>query len=204
MVVRRRWSGHRFLVAALDSSQMRITVISSRRVATPVGCYRVGHSPATDNPIPVERSEIRSGELISMRPDQSIEIQLMDDHGNSLPLANVMIELSFYTNGRFRYSFGVGRTDSAGQLIVSYSDLEAIRKENAEFNLMDYNTKLDECDPRVEVVIESEGQLRDSYDQVLRYYSAPPDWAKIWPSNSYVRAHKKFADLTNTVTRVEM
>jgi len=59
-----------------------------------------------------------------------------------------MVDFSFFTKGAFRYRFGIGRTNSAGQLTVSYHDVEMIRTQNAQFDLMDYNTRLEECDAK--------------------------------------------------------
>jgi len=139
-----------------------------------------------------------------MQTDQSIDIQLVDGSGRPAAIGNVMIDLAFYTKGNFRYRFGVGRTDGSGRLAVAYAGVETIRKENAEFDLMDYNTKLEECDPRVEIVIDSEEELRERYRKVLRSYASPPAWAKDWPSNASVRAQKRSVELAGPVTRVEI
>lgn len=139
-----------------------------------------------------------------MKPDQSIEIQLVNGNGEAVALGNVMIDLYFYANGNFRYGFGVGRTDDSGCLTVFYSHVEAIRKKNAEFDVMDYNTELDDCDPRVEVVIDTEEGLRKRYDNVLRSYKKPPAWADNWPSNARVRGRRISVELTGKVTRVEI
>ena len=139
-----------------------------------------------------------------MKPDQSIEMQLVNGNGKPVAIANVMIDLTFDTKGNFRYRFGVGRTDDSGRLTVSYADVETIRQHNAEFDLMDYNTKLEECDPRVEIVIDSEEELRERYKNVLNSYGEPPPWAKSWPSNASVRGEKKPLELAGPITRVEI
>ena len=139
-----------------------------------------------------------------MKPDQSIEIQFVNGNGKPAAIGNVMIDLYLYTKGNFRYGFGVGRTNDSGQLTVSYADVEAIRKKNAEFDLMDFNTKLEECDSRVEIVIDSEEKLREHYDNVMRSYKQPPPWAANWPSNAKVKAQKKSLELADPITRVEI
>ena len=42
-----------------------------------------------------------------MKPDQSVEIQLVDASGAPLRLGNILLEQHFFTNGNFRYSFKV-------------------------------------------------------------------------------------------------
>src|SRR5687768_9226162 len=102
------------------------------------------------------------------------------ERGKPAAVGNVMIDLYLYTNGNFRYGFGIGRTDDSGQPTVSYANLEAIRRKHAEFYLMDFNTQLEDCDPRIEIVIDSEETLREHYDDAVRSYKQPPSWAKNW------------------------
>ncbi len=139
-----------------------------------------------------------------MKPNQSIEIQFVNSNGEPLRLSNVVVELHCFTKGNFRYGFKVGRTDESGYLHVSYTDVEKMRQNNAKENLMDYNTKLDDCDPRVTVVIPTEQQLRQQYDNALRFYQAPPPWAKNWPSNAKVKTQEKSVELAQQTTRVEI
>lgn len=139
-----------------------------------------------------------------MKPNQSIDLQLVDSNGEHAAIPNVMIELSFFTKGNFRYRLGVGRTDASGRLIVSYVEVETLRQRNAEFDLMDYNTKLKDCDPLVEVIIDSEDELRERYKKVLRSYGEPPPWAKNWPSNANVRGQRKSVELIGQTARVEI
>jgi hypothetical protein len=135
-----------------------------------------------------------------MRPDQSIEVQLLDKSGKRLAVGNVLVDLHLYARGNFRFAFRVGRTDSEGKLTITYADVEAQRRANAEFNLMDYNTKLDDCDPRVEIVVASEKELRDQYENVLRSYKKPPAWAADWPANAQVTGHREPIELSGKVT----
>lgn len=139
-----------------------------------------------------------------MKPDQSIDVQLVDESGKPAAIYNVMINLSFFTKGNYRYGFSVGRTNLEGKLVVSYTDVEAIRQSNASYDLMDYNTRLEECDSRVEIVIDSENELRQRYDSVLRSYGRAPTWASHWPSNAAVLAQKKLVELAGPMTRVEI
>jgi|SRR6185437_5564739 len=139
-----------------------------------------------------------------MAPDQSIEIQLAATTGEPLCLADVVVEVHFFTNGQYRYAFKVGRTDQAGHLRVSYREIESIRRRNALENLMDYNTKLDDCDPIVKIVVPSEAHLRNQYDSALRGYQQPPVWAESWPANAKVAPTETPARLVEQVTRVRV
>lgn len=139
-----------------------------------------------------------------MKPSQSIEIQLVNDHGEPLPIGNVVVEVHFATKGNYRFGFKVGRTDESGALDVSYADIEKVRRSNAEENLMDYNTKLEDCDPTVKVTIPSERKLREQHDNAMRFYQAPPAWAKEWPSNAQVKENEKSVELIGQVTSVRI
>lgn len=88
-----------------------------------------------------------------MRHGQSIEIQLVDSYGKPLLLSNVIVALRFFTKGNYRYAFNIGRTNDIGRITVSYNDIEKQRSRNAEEYLMDYNTKLEDCDSTIRVVI---------------------------------------------------
>jgi hypothetical protein len=139
-----------------------------------------------------------------MKPDQSIEIQLSGRTDQPVSLGNVVVEIHFFTGGRYRYAFKVGRTDEAGHLSIPYREIERVRRENAVENLMDYNTKLEDCDPTVKIVVPSEGQLRQQYDRAVRAYQQPPAWAAVWPSNGKVLAEDKSIQLAEPVNQVRV
>jgi len=139
-----------------------------------------------------------------MEPDQSIEIQLVSSRGEPLFLSNVMIEVQFFTHGNFRYAFGIGFTDEMGRITVSYSDLEKKRVESAEYFLMDYNTKLDDCDPRVKLAVLSDQELRERNHKALLYFGAPLPWATNWPANAHLKPQEKSVELAAQITRVEI
>ncbi len=139
-----------------------------------------------------------------MKPNQSFDVQLVNGNGDIVRLGNVAVELHLFTHGNFRDAFKVGRTDETGHMIISYQDVEAIRRENANFDLMDYNTRLDDCDPQVKIVIPSEQQLRKQVENAMRFYQAPPPWAKNWPSNAQLRSQEKSVEVVDQVTRVEI
>lgn len=113
-----------------------------------------------------------------------------------------MLQIEFFTNGKYRYGFEAGRTDGRGRLIVSYEALENRRLGLGRENLMDYNTKLNECDPIAKIVILSEEELRSRQKKALRFYEAEPDWTKVWPSNARVKGEGRTVELSEQVVRV--
>jgi hypothetical protein len=141
-----------------------------------------------------------------MRPDQSIEIQLVNGDGKPLAISHVLVNIYFFMKQNFRYSFGLGFTDANGHLHASYGDIEQSRKKNSEFWIMDYNTKLDDCDPRVKIFIPSEQYLRDANERALRTFGEPPLWAKNWPANARVKVQSEetYIDLRGPTTHVEI
>ncbi len=139
-----------------------------------------------------------------MKPNQSLEIQLADSVGRPVNVANVVVEIRFFTRGTQRYSFALGRTDEGGHLSAPYSEIERIRRDNAEDSLMDYNTKLEDCDSDVKLVIPSQPQLVEQYDRALRNYGQPPGWANVWPSNVKITAEEKSVRLINSVTEAQV
>lgn len=140
-----------------------------------------------------------------MKPGQSIEIQLEDNSGKDLPLRDVVVRLRLFTNGNFRYAFHVGLTDRCGHLSVSYDDVEGLRSENAHHFMMDYNTRLEDCDPQISVVVPSEPTLREQYDAVMRHFGTPPEWSNPWPANgALIVTDEVRAPLAEAVTEVRV
>lgn len=121
-----------------------------------------------------------------------------------MPIGNVLVSLHFFTKGNYRYGFQIGRTDDAGRISVSYDDVESLRRKDAQDNLMDYNTKLEDCDPSVAVVIPSQEELRQQYDNAMRFYKAPPEWATAWPENARLRAQERLFDMSASVTTIKI
>lgn len=139
-----------------------------------------------------------------MTHDQSIDVQLVNAAGQPVGIADVIVEIHFFTGGRFRYGFKVGRTDGSGLVRASYADIERLRRKNAEENLMDYNTALDACDPTVRLIVPSEAELRKQHDNAMRFYQQPPTWARPWPANGRVKPAEGDAELTGPTNRVEL
>jgi hypothetical protein len=98
------------------------------------------------------------------------EIQLTDSDGAAVELANVSIDAVLYMQGRERYRFYVGKTDMHGRLPVSFDSLEKLRLDNQAFSIMDYNTKLQECDSRVSFVVPSMLELRQRQAAMEKWF----------------------------------
>jgi hypothetical protein len=99
-----------------------------------------------------------------------LEIQLVSENGRAMNIDCVSVETVLFTNGRERYRFDAGATDSSGKLSVPYSRLEEIRKENQAFALMDYNTALDECDDEVLVHVPDTEALEKKLTALRRWF----------------------------------
>jgi hypothetical protein len=139
-----------------------------------------------------------------MKPGQAIHIQLTDAEARPLPIDNVLVQIEFFKNGNYRYGFEAGRTDDRGQLIVSYDDVENQRRKRSVENLMDYNTRLEDCDPVAKITILSDRELRSREQKVLKNYGREPDWAQAWPSNARVEADQKTIELSGQAINVEL
>jgi hypothetical protein len=94
-----------------------------------------------------------------MKPGSAVEIQTTDANGVPVGLANVSIDVVLFCGGVERYRFDAGVTDANGRLTTSYQQLEDSRTANQSFALMDYNTRLDECDNTVAIVVPSVEEL---------------------------------------------
>ena len=139
-----------------------------------------------------------------MKPDQSIELHLVRPTGEAANISNVVLDIHFRTNGNFRYGFRLGHTDQHGRLSVAYADLETLRRRDAEENLMDYNTPLDNCDPEVKILLVSEQQLREQANNAVRFYRTLPAWAGNWPANKTLKAWEGVVELGGPVTLVSV
>ena len=121
-----------------------------------------------------------------MRPGQKVEIQLMDEIGAPVALANVIPEIRLFHADRFRprYAFDGWPTDSMGRAIVSFEDLEEERVILGLADLMDFNTRLTECDPMIEIAIPSGNDFQERRALMLGRRSRwRPAWLTEWPAN---------------------
>src|ERR1700722_19706698 len=112
-----------------------------------------------------------------MRPGESLHIQLSDEDGNPLPIANVYVVIHLFTRGNYRYGFEAGRTDADGRIVVTYDSLEAERRENGRMFIMDYNTPLEDCDSVSTLLVYPEQELRERRKRGLRSFLQEPNWA---------------------------
>jgi hypothetical protein len=139
-----------------------------------------------------------------MNPGQKVFIQLVSEKGEPVVPDNVLVDIDLYTVGNFRYKFIIGRTDQAGQLNFTYSDVEKLRLDNAHYFLMDYNTRLEECDPTIRISVPSEHELKARNENAVRSFHKSPEWAAHWPSNGKIVTQAKSVKLAAETTRVEL
>lgn len=119
-----------------------------------------------------------------MQPGQKVEIQLVDDAGRSVRLANVLPVITLYTGGHRRYVFDLRPTSAEGRTAVDFIELDTQRKEEGLHSLMDYNTPLTACDREVEISVPTESALRDRQRGMEQWNSRlRPAWVLEWPIN---------------------
>jgi hypothetical protein len=137
-----------------------------------------------------------------VKPDQSIYIQLVQTQEQPLRLGGVLISIEFFTKGNLRYTFNAGRTDEMGTLKLTYLCFERLRCDNAKFFLMDYNTKLEECDSVVRITIATDSQLRSQFENATKAFNKSPEWANVWPSNAQIESMPRNVELIGPITEV--
>jgi hypothetical protein len=91
--------------------------------------------------------------------DEELTVRLRDAKGDPVPVAGVHLDLHFYIEGRFRYSFSLGRTDVHGVCRTTFQEIERQLEANRRLFLMDYNTPLTDCDTLVGIAAPSGGEL---------------------------------------------
>ena len=117
-----------------------------------------------------------------MNPDQKVFIQLVNEKGEPFALENVLVDIDLFTVSNFRYRFIIGR----GQLNFTYSDVEKLRLDNAHYFLMDYDTRLEECDPAIRISVPSDHELKARNENAIRPFHKSPEWTARWPSNGKI------------------
>lgn len=105
-----------------------------------------------------------------MKPGTSIQVQAVDSDHHPMFLGGLIIDVLLYIRDVERYRFDVGHTNERGVLVVTYDQLESIRRENQKFNLMDYNTKLDDCDDSIVVSIPSVAALESMLESCEKWF----------------------------------
>lgn len=96
-----------------------------------------------------------------MRDDFTIELQLADRSGAPVARERVLVDVIVFLHAKVRYKFNVGMTSALGKLTVNFDQLEKVRLENQKMFLMDYNTPLVDCDPKVEFSVPGEKELQE-------------------------------------------
>lgn len=139
-----------------------------------------------------------------MKRGQSLTVQLTDQHGNPITVANVMIEVHLFCNESFCYAFNAGRTNKDGNLTVTYDDFEGQRKTNGLLFLMDYNTRLEDCDPKMGLKILTQAELLLRRKNALAQFGQDPIWVSNWPSNAKVDTQPVTAELQDRITAAKI
>lgn len=116
-----------------------------------------------------------------MKPQQTIEIQLVDHSGQTIDLEGVSVSLDFFLRGIHRYGFRFGPTDHHGRLHLPYSDVEQRRQMNLHAQPWDYKTALDETDTTVRLSVPSRDELQKAAKIATSFNlgDVPPD-AAFW------------------------
>ena len=105
-----------------------------------------------------------------------ITIQLTDESGQVLELANILVDAVLYMQGHVRYRFCIGKTDTHGRIYVTFDALEKLRLDNQSFAIMDYNTKIQDCDSRISFVLPTLGELQQRRAAMEKWF--PEELAK--------------------------
>jgi len=137
-----------------------------------------------------------------MKQGQSIRIQFSTKDGKPVRISNILLLVRFFKSGEYIYEFVVGRTDEFGQLSVSFSDVEKLRRACAIEFQADYSAVLEDCDSSIKIIVPSEKELISRMRNVTEENGRPPDWAAPWPSNARIRAQEKTVELAGKVTDV--
>lgn len=105
---------------------------------------------------------------------EQIMVRLRDPKGQPVPVGGVHLDIRFYVEGRFRYSFSLGRTDVHGICRTTFGGIEQQLEANRRLFLMDYNTPLSDCDTAVGIAAPATGEL-------IEREAARAKW---WPEES--------------------
>lgn len=131
-------------------------------------------------------------------------MHLINDAGNALPIANIEISIQFLMQGRRIYQFTLGLTDSSGGVTASYADLESKRRRESQFSVMDYNTRLEDTDSSVKILLESDQEICKRREYTNRIYGRLEAETEGERSNALVKPQVKFVELSETATVVQL
>ena len=124
-----------------------------------------------------------------MQPGQKIEIQLADELGRRVRLANVLPTITFFLGGHRRYVFDLAPTGADGRTLVGFDELNTRRLEAGLTSLMDFNDSLTCLDAEVEISISSESELRERVRGMDEWnHWTRPTWILKWPVNGCLAA----------------
>ena len=76
----------------------------------------------------------------------------------------------FLCGGRERYRLDAGKTDVHGHITAPYDLFDSIRRDNQSFALMDYNTKLEDCDSVVLVYAPTVNELGQRLNALKKWF----------------------------------
>ena len=123
-----------------------------------------------------------------------LTVQLIDANGEALRVCGVHLDLRFYTEGRFRYSYSLGRTDAHGVSRTTLQDIQRQLEANQRLFLMDYNTPLADCDTLVGIVAPSMSELVEREAARAKWWPNDPS-TYVGASNGRVRCREQRFEL---------
>ena len=142
-----------------------------------------------------------------MKPGQTLTLKFLDESKKPLLLSGIYVDLDFYMNGQQRYGFRFGSTNHRGELCIGYQDVERKRVADSKYNLMDYNTPLDDCDDLVRISVPSMDKLKEAYEWNTKCFAGKAsEDAKGWlnAANAKIKANEISVKLHGTETIVSV
>ena len=106
--------------------------------------------------------------------DEELSVRLHDTKGERVLVVGVHLDLRFYVEGRFRYSFSLGRTDAHGVCCTTVEELERQLEDNQRLSLMDYNTPLTDCDTLVGIAVPTASELIEREAARAKWWPGEP------------------------------
>lgn len=143
-----------------------------------------------------------------MNINEGLLVSIVDSTGRSVPIADVIVDAVFFAGDQQRYQFSAGSTDANGQLKAGFDHFERERMQNSLQSIMDYNTKLEDCDSRIRLHAPSLDELKSRLNAVEHWY---PDFAEVLAKRVAAcnNGKVKLVDVTltllpGTITKVSM
>ena len=124
-------------------------------------------------------------------------VQLVDQSGHPIGIADVLIDITIFIRNHTRYRFNLGSTDESGQLKFSSEDIERFRLRGQESAVMDYNTSLSECDQRVLLTVPDESERIERLQALQKWFPEETDTInRIERMQSLIRCQDVAVDLS--------